>query len=181
MKLLCCIWLVVDVIYVNDARSNKYQKSNIHEEQYKFVCFAYSQQYSKIVQKSKHTFYIHNFLFENRALYEITWKNLADKSRLQMTIWRMRTACWILKATNTHSEYVTFIASPQRQRLHEGASMLTSHVHCWLVTFIMSHSAVLPEQRRLLYPIKYCSNILYKTALLTFRRITSTIVDVPHR
>jgi hypothetical protein len=28
----------------------------------------------------------------------------------QMTIWRMRIACWITKATNTLSEYVILIA-----------------------------------------------------------------------
>ena len=30
------------------------------------------------------------------------------------TIWRMRIACWILKATDTHSEYITFIDFPQQ-------------------------------------------------------------------
>jgi hypothetical protein len=29
--------------------------------------------------------------------------------RSQMTIWLMRTACWIIKATNTQSEYVLII------------------------------------------------------------------------
>ena len=29
--------------------------------------------------------------------------------RPQMTIWRMRIACWIPKATNTHSEYVMLL------------------------------------------------------------------------
>jgi hypothetical protein len=32
----------------------------------------------------------------------------ADRS--QLTIWRMRTACWIINAANTHSEYVILIA-----------------------------------------------------------------------
>ena len=41
-----------------------------------------------------------------------------------MTIRRMRIACWITKATNTHSECVTLIAFPLQQRLHERASML---------------------------------------------------------
>jgi hypothetical protein len=41
-----------------------------------------------------------------------------------MTIWRMRIARWIRKATNTHSEYVTLIAFPLKQWLHEGSSML---------------------------------------------------------
>jgi hypothetical protein len=36
----------------------------------------------------------------------------------------VRTACWIPKATETHSEYVILTAFPLRQRLHERASML---------------------------------------------------------
>ena len=41
-----------------------------------------------------------------------------------MTIWRMRIACWILIATNTHSECVILAAFPLLQWLHECASML---------------------------------------------------------
>jgi hypothetical protein len=41
-----------------------------------------------------------------------------------MTIWRIRIACWILKATNTHSEYVILIAFMLQKWLHEGASLL---------------------------------------------------------
>jgi len=41
-----------------------------------------------------------------------------------MTIWRMRIACCIPKATNTHSEYVTLIAFRLQQWLHERAPML---------------------------------------------------------
>ena len=36
----------------------------------------------------------------------------------------MRIACWILKATYEHSEYVIFIAFPLQQWLHEGAPMI---------------------------------------------------------
>jgi len=43
------------------------------------------------------------FLFENRAFYEIKWKNTVESGRPQMTIWRTRIECWIPKATNTHS------------------------------------------------------------------------------
>ena len=39
-----------------------------------------------------------------------------------MTIWRMRIACWIPKATNTHSEYVIRIVFPLQQWLYERAS-----------------------------------------------------------
>jgi len=43
------------------------------------------------------------FPFENRALYEIMWKNTVQPDRPQMTIWRMRIARWVLKATKAHS------------------------------------------------------------------------------
>ena len=36
------------------------------------------------------------------------WKTIVEPDRPQVTIWRMRIACWIPKATNTHSEYVIF-------------------------------------------------------------------------
>jgi hypothetical protein len=37
---------------------------------------------------------------------------------------RMRFACWITKPTDTHSEYVIFIAFPPHQWSRERASML---------------------------------------------------------
>jgi hypothetical protein len=43
------------------------------------------------------------------------WKNIVERGRPQMTIWRMRTACWIPKATDTHSEYVILMAFPIQQ------------------------------------------------------------------
>jgi hypothetical protein len=36
----------------------------------------------------------------------------------------MRFACWITKATDTHSEYVIFVASPRQKYLRKGVSML---------------------------------------------------------
>ena len=41
-----------------------------------------------------------------------------------MTIWRMRTACCIPKATNTQLEYIIHIAFTLKQWLHEQNSML---------------------------------------------------------
>jgi hypothetical protein len=42
-----------------------------------------------------------------------------------MTVWRMRIAFWITKVTDTHSEYVIFIALPLQQWFHDRASMLS--------------------------------------------------------
>ena len=49
---------------------------------------------------------------------------MIQSDRLKMTIWLISLACWIPKATNTHSEYVILIALPLKQWLHKSASML---------------------------------------------------------
>jgi hypothetical protein len=43
---------------------------------------------------------------------------------------RMRFACWITKATDTHLVYVIIIAFPRQQWLRERASILRLCVHC---------------------------------------------------
>jgi hypothetical protein len=62
-------------------------------------------------------FVFSSFFAENRAVYEIMWKNMVERGRPQMAIWRMRIALWIPKATNTHSEYVILIVFPLQQWL----------------------------------------------------------------
>ena len=61
---------------------------------------------------------------ENRAIYEIMWKNIVKPGRPQMIIQRMWIACWITKVTDTHSAHVILIAFPLQQWLYECASML---------------------------------------------------------
>jgi hypothetical protein len=78
-------------------------------------------------------FTYNNFYFENRAVYEITWKNILEPGRLQTTVWNMRIACWIPKATKALSGYVTLIAFPLQQWLHECASMLRYTYLAYLV------------------------------------------------
>jgi len=45
-------------------------------------------------------------------------KNIVKPDRPQTTIWCMLIAFWIPKTTNTHSEYVMFIAFPVQRWLH---------------------------------------------------------------
>jgi hypothetical protein len=68
-------------------------------------------------------FMFNNLPTENHVVYETVWKNIVQPKTPQMTIWRMRTACWIPKATNTISEWVIFIAFPLQQWLHDRASL----------------------------------------------------------
>jgi hypothetical protein len=52
------------------------------------------------------------FLSNNHSDCAIMWENDEDGGRAQMTIWCMGMACWITKATETCSLYVTLIAFP---------------------------------------------------------------------
>jgi len=73
----------------------------------------------KTCRENKNTHLMFNDFFENRSIYQIMWKNIVEPERPQMTIWHMRIACWMPKATNTHSQYVLLIAFPLQQWLHE--------------------------------------------------------------
>jgi len=52
------------------------------------------------------------------------WKYIVEPGRPHMTVWRMRNAYWITKATNTHSGYVIIFALLLQQWLQERASIL---------------------------------------------------------
>jgi len=69
------------------------------------------------------------FFHENRAFYEIIWKNIVQPDRPQMTIWFMPIACSVNKATDTHSEYVIHTVVPRQRWLRQRASM-------WRYTYI---------------------------------------------
>ena len=51
-------------------------------------------------------------------------ENVVQPDRPEKTIRRMRIACCIPKATNTHLQYVIITVFPLQQRLHERPSVL---------------------------------------------------------
>ena len=89
----------------------------------------------EICRENQNVFCVKKNFFENRAVYDIMWKNIVQPGRPQMTIWRMRVA-WIRKSTNIHNEYVILIAFPWQQCLHERAPVLCySYTVCLVSTF----------------------------------------------
>ena len=77
-------------------------KTNIHFLSYLARFFLEWDTFeTKFVEKTKtHLRFCISFL--NLAFYEIIWKNIVERGRPQVTILRMRLACWITKATNSH-------------------------------------------------------------------------------
>jgi hypothetical protein len=59
-------------------------------------------------------------------------KNTVEPDRPQMTTWRMRTACWIPKATNTHTQDMQYLfLSHGKKWSRERALMLRyTYAHC---------------------------------------------------
>jgi len=86
------------------------KKGTLHEDHYTFFLsyiarfFLEWEHFSdKCCKESQNTrFVFSNFFLDNRAGYEIMWKNIVECGRPRMTIWRLRIACWLPKATNTH-------------------------------------------------------------------------------
>ena len=64
---------------------------------------------TKLAEKIN-THFVFSLFFESCAVYEIMWKNILEPGRPQMTIWCMRIACCVRKATDTHSECVILIS-----------------------------------------------------------------------
>jgi len=65
-------------------------------------------------------------------------KYFVAPGRQQMTIWSMRTACWIPK--NTDASYVKLIASPLQQWLNKSTSMSCyTYIACLLKIQILAH------------------------------------------
>jgi len=62
--------------------------------------------------------------FRLSCLLWVNIKNIVQSDRPQITIRRLRIACWIPKATNIHPEPFVLIVFPLQQRLHKRAPML---------------------------------------------------------
>jgi hypothetical protein len=71
------------------------------------------------------------------------WKNMVKPDRFQMTIRRMRFACWITEATHTHThwEYVILIAFPRQKWFRKLASMLhTTYTSEGHISYVITHT-----------------------------------------
>jgi hypothetical protein len=73
----------------------------------------------KVVKKIKTHIMLNKFFPENFAVSEIMCENMVEPDRPQMTVRPMRIACWIPRATDTHSEYIVLTVLSLEQWLGE--------------------------------------------------------------
>ena len=84
---------------------------------------------TKFVENIK-THILCSFFFKSCRLWDNVEKNMVERGRSQMTVWRMRITCWISKAIDIHSDYVIRIAFLLYKCIHERVVPFNSYV--WL-------------------------------------------------
>jgi len=83
---------------------------------------------TKFLEKFKtHILCTVNFSPENHAVYEVTWKNLVQPDRSQLTLWRMRISCCMLQ---------THIHNMQYLLLFHGKNGDKDAPHCYVYNYI---------------------------------------------
>jgi hypothetical protein len=65
-------------------------------------------------------------------------KKFVERVRPQMTIWLMRTACWISKATNTYTRYVILNCFSTVAMVARTRSSVPLYVHCLSCFLVVS-------------------------------------------
>jgi hypothetical protein len=93
----------------------------------------------KIHRENQIHFIFNTVSLENRAVYYIMWKNMAEPDRSQVTKWRTRFAFGITKDKHTHTHTHThtytlricnIYSFPRRQWLGERVSFIHYYLHC---------------------------------------------------
>jgi hypothetical protein len=65
---------------------------------------------TKVVEKNRNIFIFNNIFSPKIVQFMRYVKKYCRAGKATDDVWRMRFACWIPKATDTHSEYVVVIA-----------------------------------------------------------------------
>jgi len=121
--------------------------ATLHEDQRKFLIISRSflpvmgHALDKSCRENRNMHFCIQWLFFFLRKSCLLWdnvENVVQPDRPQMTVRRMRIACWITKATNTHAEYVVHTAFPLQPWWHEFASLLRcTYIASLCFTFVI--------------------------------------------
>jgi hypothetical protein len=96
-------WENSNFIKIGQEERVLHMMTNIHFWSYVARFFLEWEMFqTNVVEKVKTHFCSVIFFFWHFAFNEKMWKNIVERGRPQMTIWRMRIACWIPATTNTN-------------------------------------------------------------------------------
>ena len=101
----------------------------------------------KSCRENQNTLFVFSifFCFENRVVYEIMWKNIVERGKAQMIIWRLSISHCVPNATDTLSKYVVVLAFLLSKWLHERASILRyTYIACLVFSLNILNSYMQP-------------------------------------
>jgi len=116
--------------YQFSLKSGKNDVGTLLEDQYTFLIISCSfilrmrNVLEKSCKENQNTHFIFSDFFKKLYCLWDMWKNIVEPDRQHMTTWLMCLACWMSKATSTHSEYIILIDFPLQQWLHEHSPVL---------------------------------------------------------
>jgi len=100
-------------------------KTDVHSWQYLTEFFLEWKIIQQVLEKNQNThFKFSNFFWKLSRLWDKVEKYSRDKkAKVDKMVYPF--ACWIIKATNTHSKYIILIVFPWQQWLHKHGSILS--------------------------------------------------------
>jgi hypothetical protein len=102
-------------------RPKELHRNSLHFTIFSLNFFRMKSDWGKSYRVHQNTHSVFSNFFRKLCVYEIIWKYSARRATGDYIIQRMHIACWIIKVTDTHSEYRILAAFPQQQWLHERA------------------------------------------------------------
>jgi len=100
------------------------------------------------------------------------FKNIVERGRPQMTIWRMRTPCSIPKATNTYSKYVNTYCSSTAKMVMRTSLDVTLYVYCLsCFPFVVCNIA---------HRVNYWKVSVSRSEILKIHEDTRLLLSAPH-
>jgi hypothetical protein len=112
------------VFFENLSKHFKFTKNltrmmgTLHEDQYTFFIISSSFLHwirnvsDKGCRVNQNILCSVTFLFRKACRFVDNWENIVEPDRPETRVWGMLIVCWILTATNIHSQYVILIAFP---------------------------------------------------------------------
>ena len=103
-------------------------------------------------------FIFSNFIFKNRAIYDMMWKNIVDLGMSQMRIWCMNIACWLHKIPTQKSE--DLICTVAEAWNHSYQNIKGHFINCpWFIRYLYKDIALILFHDEF-YPI-FCNYNIY--------------------
>ena len=95
--------------------------------------------HTKFLEEIKHVFYAQQLFFFRKScrLWDVRKFNTAREGTNDNIIRRMRSSCWITKATHTHSKYVILIAFPPQECHPQTRLIVTEYTYIYISCLII--------------------------------------------